>query len=160
MLTLLPSVFSMTYFTRGWFAFRIRVSPSFPKSFIPIPGMEYIFIISCILLLSSDRVIMEDIFLFFSFSIFMVILSFFRTFFITLPTASAASSSSFAVFLLVFALKVSVKSASILWNLMPSFLASSWEMKGWSILWVRMTASILAALNMLIYWLCCFSSVT
>ena len=139
---------------------RISVSPSFPNSPISIPGMEYIFIISCILRLSSERVTMEAIFLFFSFSTLTAILSFFKTFFITLLIASAASESSFSAFLLVFALKVSVRSASIRMNLIPSFLASSWEINGWSILCVRITASILAALNILMYCACCFSSVT
>ena len=46
-----PSWCSVMYCTRGWLAFRIRVSPSPPKALMSIPGMEYIFIISCIRLL-------------------------------------------------------------------------------------------------------------
>ena len=137
-----------------------RVSPSPPNAPISIPGIAYIFIISCIRLLSSDKVITEAIFLFLSFCSFTFNLSFFNAFFIISRSPAACSSISFSAFLDVLALKVSVKSASILWNLIPSFLDSNCEMKGWSILCVRITASIFAALNMLIYCPCCCSSVT
>jgi len=138
----------------------MRVSPSLPNAPISIPFMEYIFIISCIRLLSSETVIMEEIFLFFNFSTLTVRFSFFSAFFIILAISSACSSISFAAFLEVLAFKESVRSASMRINRIPSFFASSWEIKGWSILWVRITASIFADLNILIYWLCCCASVT
>ena len=137
---------------------RTRVSPSL--SIPPMSPIPYIFIISCIRRLSSESVIMDATFLFLSFSSLIAILSFFIAFLNTLLIFSVAASISSCSFLLVLPLKVSVTSASILMNLMPSFLASSCEMNGWSMLWFRITASILAFLNISMYWLCCFSSVT
>ena len=68
------------YCTRGWLAFRIRVSPSPPKALMSIPGMEY-----------------------------------------SLLMLSACSSISFSAFLEVLDFRASVTSASIRWNLIPSF---------------------------------------
>ena len=125
-----------------------------------MPYMLYIFIISCILRLSSETVIMEEMFSFFNFSSFTSSLSSPRAFLkISLsfsPSAFRVSASSSAV----SALKVSVSSASMRRNLTFSFFCSSWLMKGESMLWGRMTASMPSSLNMLMYWLCSFSSVT
>ena len=66
-----------------------------------------------------------------------------------------SSSSS-----LTSSLKVLFKSASMRKNFRPSFFCSRWPMNGLSMLWGRMTASRPSFLNMLMYWLCSFSSVT
>ncbi len=98
--------------------------------------------------------------MFLSFSTLTLILSFFKALRTSFSSFSDWALSSSCAFLPVFALNTSVKSASILAKRIPSFLDSSWEMKGWSIFSGKMTASIFADLNILIYWLCCCSSVT
>ncbi len=119
--------------------------------------MPYIFIISCIRLSCSERVIIEDTDASFNFSTFIFILSLLRAF---LKAAVRASVVSFNSSSLVSSLNISERSVSILANLSPSFLPSRCVMNGWSILCVRMIASIFSFLNILIYWLCSFSSVT
>ena len=49
---------------------------------------------------------------------------------------------------------------SILWNFTFSLRCSNCEINGESMLCFKITASIPSALNILIYWLCCCSSVT
>ena len=122
--------------------------------------MPYIFIISCIRLVSSETVIMEATEASFSFSAFTSSCSADRAFFTISASFSPSFLNSSASSSLVSSLKVSFKSASMRRNFKPSFFRSRWLMNGLSMLWGRITASSPSFLNMLMYWLCSFSSVT
>ena len=100
---------------------------------------------------------MEEIEAFLSFSTLIFNLSLFKAF---LKTSESVSVSSFNSSSLVSSLKLSERSASIRWNFKFSFLPSKCVTNGWSILCVRITASMPSSLNILIYWLCSVSSVT
>ena len=137
-------------------AFSTRVSEE-PNMSGSMPYILYIFIISCIRRLSSESVIIEETEAFFRFSTLTSNLSFpraLRKISVRESVVSFKSSSE------VSSLKISFTSASIRLNSTFSFFRSTREMKGESILCFRITAFKPASLNILMYWLCCTSSVT
>ena len=157
--TFLLSLFATRNWTSGWLALRTSVAwlPNMDASMPPIP---YIFIISCILLFSSARTAIEATFSSLSFSTLTSSFS--------LPSSlrkistrlsvvfwnSSFSSSATSSF------KESCTSASILKNWTSWCFCSRYVINAESMLCVRIIASCPWALNMLMYWLCCTSSVT
>jgi len=116
-----PSLCSTMYFTSSLLALRTSVCPFEPNIAGSIPDIPYIFIISCIRLSCSERVIIEDTDASLSFSTLIFILSLLRAF---LKAAVRASVVSFNSSSLVSSLNISERSVSILANLRPSFLPS------------------------------------
>jgi hypothetical protein len=116
-----PSLCSTIYLTRSLLALSTRVCPLEPNIAGSMPDIPYIFIISCIRLSCSERVIIEDTEASFNFSTLMLRLSLLRAF---LKAAVRASVVSFNSSSLVSSLNISERSVSILANLRPSFLPS------------------------------------
>ena len=116
-----PSLCSAIYLTSSLLALSTSVWLLAPNIDGSMPYILYIFIISCIRLSCSDRVIIDEIEAFFNFSTLTLRLSLPRAF---LKVSVSVSDISFNSSSLVSSLKLSDKSASILANLTPSFLDS------------------------------------
>ena len=145
---------SNRYCTSWLLAFKVRDSAP-PNMAGSMPAMPYIFIMSCIRRLSSDKVMTADMSSFFSLSTWTSRFSFPRVFLnssvrAVVISVRSSSESSFSA---------PSTSASIRLNARFWLCCSNWEINAESILCFRITASRPCSLNMLIYWLCCTSSV-
>jgi len=138
----------MIYLTRLLFELRTRVSPAPPNIEGSIPAIPYIFIMSCIRRLSSDKVIIEEIEESFIFSTLTSRVSLFKDF---LNVSVSLSVISFNSSSLTSSLKVFVNSASIRTNFTFSFFCSNCVINGWSIASFKITTSIFSFLYILMY---------